>query len=110
MFGVSPLGSPMSPHSLSSDPSSSRDSSPSRDSSIAAASPHQPIVIHSSGKKYGFTIRAIRVYVGDSDVYTVDHIVWVRNFFFFNLYTENCSDVFSFDVCTSGICSWTVTV
>ncbi|NXJ77006.1 MAST4 kinase, partial [Trogon melanurus] len=76
VFGVSPLGSPMSPHSLSSDPSSSRDSSPSRDSSIAAASPHQPIVIHSSGKKYGFTIRAIRVYVGDSDIYTVYHIVW----------------------------------
>ncbi|NXI34719.1 MAST4 kinase, partial [Galbula dea] len=76
VFGVSPLGSPMSPHSLSSDPSSSRDSSPSRDSSIATASPRQPIVIHSSGKKYGFTIRAIRVYVGDSDIYTVDHIVW----------------------------------
>ncbi|NXS62152.1 MAST4 kinase, partial [Brachypteracias leptosomus] len=76
VFGVSPLGSPMSPHSLSSEPSSSRDSSPSRDSSIAAASLHQPIVIHSSGKKYGFTIRAIRVYVGDSDIYTVDHIVW----------------------------------
>ncbi|XP_072462564.1 microtubule-associated serine/threonine-protein kinase 4 isoform X3 [Notamacropus eugenii] len=76
MFGVSPLGSPMSPHSLSSDPSSSRDSSPSRDSSAASASPHQPIVIHSSGKKYGFTIRAIRVYVGDSDIYTVHHIVW----------------------------------
>ncbi|XP_047412676.1 microtubule-associated serine/threonine-protein kinase 4 isoform X3 [Sciurus carolinensis] len=77
MFAVSPLGSPMSPHSLSSDPSSSRDSSPSRDSSsTAAASPHQPIVIHSSGKNYGFTIRAIRVYVGDSDIYTVHHIVW----------------------------------
>ncbi|NXN94370.1 MAST4 kinase, partial [Rhinopomastus cyanomelas] len=76
VFGVSPLGSPMSPHSLSSDPSSSRDSSPSRDSSVAAASSRQPIVIHSSGKKYGFTIRAIRVYVGDSDIYTVDHIVW----------------------------------
>lgn len=66
----------MSPHSLSSDPSSSRDSSPSRDSSAASASPHQPIVIHSSGKNYGFTIRAIRVYVGDSDIYTVHHIVW----------------------------------
>ncbi|NWX13276.1 MAST4 kinase, partial [Aegotheles bennettii] len=76
VFGVSPLGSPMSPHSLSSDPSSSRDSSPSRDSLTAAASPRQPIVIHSSGKKYGFTIRAIRVYVGDSDIYTVHHIVW----------------------------------
>ncbi|XP_055647178.1 microtubule-associated serine/threonine-protein kinase 4 isoform X4 [Falco peregrinus] len=76
VFGVSPLGSPMSPHSLSSDPSSSRDSSPSRDSSIAVVSSHQPIVVHSSGKKYGFTIRAIRVYVGDSDIYTVHHIVW----------------------------------
>ncbi|NWQ69699.1 MAST4 kinase, partial [Neopipo cinnamomea] len=76
VFGVSPLGSPMSPHSLSSDLSSSRDSSPSRDSSVTSASPHQPIVIHSSGKKYGFTIRAIRVYVGDSDIYTVHHIVW----------------------------------
>ncbi|XP_045704267.1 microtubule-associated serine/threonine-protein kinase 4 isoform X2 [Phyllostomus hastatus] len=76
MLTVSPLGSPMSPHSLSSDPSSSRDSSPSRDSSAASASPHQPVVIHSSGKNYGFTIRAIRVYVGDSDIYTVHHIVW----------------------------------
>ncbi|XP_060091869.1 microtubule-associated serine/threonine-protein kinase 4 isoform X3 [Heteronotia binoei] len=76
IFGVSPLGSPMSPHSMSSDPSSSRDSSPSRDSSTASASPHQPVIIHTSGKKYGFTIRAIRVYVGDSDIYTVHHIVW----------------------------------
>ncbi|OWK02339.1 hypothetical protein Celaphus_00017941, partial [Cervus elaphus hippelaphus] len=42
----------------------------------ASASPHQPIVIHSLGKNYGFTIRAIRVYVGDSDIYTVHHIVW----------------------------------
>lgn len=36
-----------------------------------------PIVIHSSGKKYGFSLRAIRVYMGDSDVYTVHHVVWV---------------------------------
>ncbi|KAM6111516.1 LOW QUALITY PROTEIN: microtubule-associated serine/threonine-protein kinase 4-like [Phoenicopterus ruber ruber] len=75
VFGFSPLGSPMSPHSVSSDPSSSRESSPSHDSLIAAASLH-PIVIHSSGKKYGFTIRAIRVYVGDSNIYTVQHTVW----------------------------------
>ncbi|KAJ6669916.1 hypothetical protein lerEdw1_000465 [Lerista edwardsae] len=61
---------------VSSDPSSSRDSSPSRDSSTPSASPHQPVIIHTSGKKYGFTIRAIRVYVGDSDIYTVHHIIW----------------------------------
>ncbi|XP_063819490.1 microtubule-associated serine/threonine-protein kinase 4 isoform X3 [Pseudophryne corroboree] len=75
VYSVSPLGSPVSPLSISSDPSS-RDSSPSRDSSISSFSPRQPIVIQSSGKKFGFTLQAIRVFVGDSDVYTVHHIVW----------------------------------
>ncbi|XP_036436136.1 microtubule-associated serine/threonine-protein kinase 2 isoform X14 [Colossoma macropomum] len=75
VFGTSPLASPISPYSLSSDPSS-RDSSPSRDSSLSAVSSRQPIVIHSSGKKFGFTLRAIRVYACDSDVYTVYHMVW----------------------------------
>ncbi|KAI5615668.1 microtubule-associated serine/threonine-protein kinase 4 isoform X4 [Silurus asotus] len=75
VFGTSPLASPMSSHSLSSNPSS-RDSSPSRDSSLSAASSRQPIIIHSSGKKFGFTLRAIRVYACDSDVYTVYHMVW----------------------------------
>ncbi|XP_044132069.1 microtubule-associated serine/threonine-protein kinase 4 isoform X3 [Bufo gargarizans] len=75
VYSVSPLGSPVSPLSLSSDPSS-RDSSPSRDSSLSSFSPRQPIIIQSSGKKFGFTLQAIRVFVGDSDVYTVHHIVW----------------------------------
>ncbi|XP_053303979.1 microtubule-associated serine/threonine-protein kinase 4 isoform X2 [Spea bombifrons] len=75
VYSVSPLGSPISPLSMSSDPSS-RDSSPSRDSSISSFTPKQPIVIQSSGKKFGFTLQAIRVFVGDSDVYTVHHIVW----------------------------------
>ncbi|XP_065714620.1 microtubule-associated serine/threonine-protein kinase 3 isoform X3 [Patagioenas fasciata] len=74
-FGGGALMSPISPHSLSSNPSS-RDSSPSRDSSLAIASLRPPIIIHSSGKKYGFTLRAIRVYMGDSDIYTVHHMVW----------------------------------
>uniref|UniRef100_A0A8D0P9J6 non-specific serine/threonine protein kinase n=1 Tax=Sus scrofa TaxID=9823 RepID=A0A8D0P9J6_PIG len=72
----SPLASPMSPHSQSSNPSS-RDSSPSRDFLPALSSPRPPLVIHRAGKKYGFTLRAIRVYMGDSDVYTVQHMVWV---------------------------------
>ncbi|XP_042365404.1 microtubule-associated serine/threonine-protein kinase 3 isoform X2 [Plectropomus leopardus] len=75
VFGVSPLASPLSPYSLSSDPSS-RDSSPSRDSSLCTTNPRQPIVIHSSGKKFGFTLRAIRVYACDGDIYTVYHMVW----------------------------------
>ncbi|XP_077062432.1 microtubule-associated serine/threonine-protein kinase 2 isoform X6 [Siphateles boraxobius] len=75
VFGVSPLASPISPYSLSSDPSS-RDSSPSRDCPLSSVSSRQPIIIHSSGKKFGFTLRAIRVYACDSDVYTVYHMVW----------------------------------
>uniref|UniRef100_A0A674HXX6 non-specific serine/threonine protein kinase n=1 Tax=Terrapene triunguis TaxID=2587831 RepID=A0A674HXX6_9SAUR len=71
----SPLASPMSPHSLSSNPSS-RDSSPSRDFSPAITNPKPPIIIHRAGKKYGFTLRAIRVYMGDTDVYAVHHMVW----------------------------------
>uniref|UniRef100_A0A7N8YCF6 non-specific serine/threonine protein kinase n=1 Tax=Mastacembelus armatus TaxID=205130 RepID=A0A7N8YCF6_9TELE len=73
--GASPLASPMSPHSLSSNPSS-RDSSPSRDLSPAVSNAKPAIIIHRSGKKYGFTLRAIRVYMGDSDIYTVHHMVW----------------------------------
>uniref|UniRef100_A0A674DXX6 non-specific serine/threonine protein kinase n=1 Tax=Salmo trutta TaxID=8032 RepID=A0A674DXX6_SALTR len=69
-------GAPASPKSsLSSNPSS-RDSSPSRwDPSLSSLRP--PVVIHSSGKRFGFALRAIRVYMGDSDIYTVHHMVWV---------------------------------
>ncbi|XP_032073610.1 microtubule-associated serine/threonine-protein kinase 2 isoform X5 [Thamnophis elegans] len=71
----SPLASPMSPHSLSSNPSS-RDSSPSRDYSPAVTNPKPPIIIHRAGKNYGFSLRAIRVYMGNSNIYSVHHIVW----------------------------------
>ncbi|XP_044134429.1 microtubule-associated serine/threonine-protein kinase 3 [Bufo gargarizans] len=74
-FATGSLMSPISPHSLSSNPSS-RDSSPSRETAVAVTSLRPPIIIHSSGKKYGFTLRAIRVYMGESDVYTVHHMVW----------------------------------
>uniref|UniRef100_A0A670KEP8 non-specific serine/threonine protein kinase n=1 Tax=Podarcis muralis TaxID=64176 RepID=A0A670KEP8_PODMU len=74
-LGGAALVSPISPRSLSSNPSS-RDSSPSRDPLLGGSGLRPPIVIHSSGKKYGFTLRAIRVYMGDSDVYAVHHMVW----------------------------------
>ncbi|CAL8345862.1 unnamed protein product [Merluccius merluccius] len=70
-----PPSSPKSSLSLSSNPSS-RDSSPSRDLSLSVTSLRPPVVIHSSGKRFGFALRAIRVYMGDSDVYTVHHMVW----------------------------------
>ncbi|XP_062869567.1 microtubule-associated serine/threonine-protein kinase 3 isoform X2 [Trichomycterus rosablanca] len=66
--------SPISPHSVSSNPSS-RDSSPNRDLSLSLTSLRPPIFIHSSGKKYGFTLQTIRVYMGNSDVYTIHHMV-----------------------------------
>ncbi|KAL0966654.1 hypothetical protein UPYG_G00297940 [Umbra pygmaea] len=71
-----PPGSPKSSLSLSSNPSS-RDSSPSRgDLTLSTSSLRPPVVIHISGKRFGFTLRAIRVYMGDTDVYTVHHMVW----------------------------------
>ncbi|XP_041847605.1 microtubule-associated serine/threonine-protein kinase 3 isoform X4 [Melanotaenia boesemani] len=70
-----PPSSPKSSLSLSSNPSS-RDSSPSRDLSINISCLRPPVVIHSSGRRFGFTLRAIRVYMGNSDVYTVHHMVW----------------------------------
>ncbi|KAJ0059047.1 hypothetical protein NL108_007306, partial [Boleophthalmus pectinirostris] len=70
-----PPSSPKSSLSLSSNPSS-RDSSPSRDLSVTVSCLRPPVVIHSSGKRFGFALRAIRVYMGDSDVYTVHHMVW----------------------------------
>ncbi|KAK3508606.1 hypothetical protein QTP70_035074 [Hemibagrus guttatus] len=73
--GTSPLASPMSPRSISSNPSS-RDSSPSRDYSPSVSTLRSPITIQRSGKRYGFTLRAIRVYMGDTNVYSVHHMVW----------------------------------
>lgn len=70
--------SPISPHSISSNPSS-RDSSPNRDLSLSISCLRPPIFIHSSGKKYGFTLQTIRVYIGNSDVYTIHHMVSVRS-------------------------------
>ncbi|XP_075731427.1 microtubule-associated serine/threonine-protein kinase 3 isoform X3 [Rhipicephalus microplus] len=54
---------------------SSRDTSPSRELSPLVAQLKPPIIIQRGPRGFGFTIRAIRVYYGDSDVYTVQHLV-----------------------------------
>lgn len=54
---------------------SSRDTSPSREMSPLVAQLKPPIIIQRGPRGFGFTIRAIRVYYGDSDVYTVQHLV-----------------------------------
>uniref|UniRef100_A0A8C5GLK3 non-specific serine/threonine protein kinase n=1 Tax=Gouania willdenowi TaxID=441366 RepID=A0A8C5GLK3_GOUWI len=72
---AAPPTSPKSSLSLSSNPSS-RDSSPSRELCVSVSCLRPPVVILSSGKRFGFALRAIRVYMGDTDVYTVHHMVW----------------------------------
>ncbi|XP_005156015.2 microtubule-associated serine/threonine-protein kinase 3 isoform X3 [Danio rerio] len=67
-------GRSISPRSFSSNPSS-RDSSPNRDLSLSISRLRPPIIIHSSGKKFGFTLQTIRVYMGNSDIYTIHHMV-----------------------------------
>ncbi|XP_070563871.1 microtubule-associated serine/threonine-protein kinase 3-like isoform X5 [Ptychodera flava] len=70
--------SPMhSPGACSLTSSSSRDTSPSRETSPSPlVSPMTPAIIVRKGPRgFGFTLRAIRVFMGDSDYYTVHHLV-----------------------------------
>ncbi|XP_053394336.1 microtubule-associated serine/threonine-protein kinase 3-like isoform X2 [Mercenaria mercenaria] len=54
---------------------SSRDGSPSREMSPLAKSLKPPIVIKKGPRGYGFTLKAIRVYLGNSNTYALQHIV-----------------------------------
>ena len=58
-----------------SSTASSRDASPCRDLSPLINSLNAPIIVRRGPRGFGFTIRAIRVYFGDTDIYTVHHLV-----------------------------------
>merc|ERR1719309_1449261 len=58
-----------------SSTASSRDASPCRDISPLINSLKPPIIIRRGPRGFGFTIRAIRVYFGDTDFFTVHHLV-----------------------------------
>ncbi len=58
-----------------SSTASSRDASPCRDLSPLINTLNAPIIVRRGPRGYGFTIRAIRVYFGDTDFYTVHHLV-----------------------------------
>ena len=58
-----------------SSTASSRDASPCRDFSPLINSLNAPIIVRRGPRGFGFTIRAIRVYFGDTDFYTVHHLV-----------------------------------
>lgn len=58
-----------------SSTASSRDTSPCRELSPLINSLKPPIILRKGPQGLGFTLRAIRVYFGDTNVYTVQHIV-----------------------------------
>merc|ERR1719270_1919946 len=71
-----PEDSPISVQSPGgSSTASSRDASPCRDMSPLINTLNAPIIVRRGPRGFGFTIRAIRVYFGDTDFYTVHHLV-----------------------------------
>lgn len=62
-------------NSPSGSNASSRDTSPNRDANSLALQLKPPIIINKGPRGFGFTFRAIRVYHGDSDIYTMHHLV-----------------------------------
>merc|ERR1719398_88433 len=58
-----------------SSTASSRDASPCRDMSPLINSLKPPIIVRRGLRGFGFTMRAIRVYFGDTDFFTVHHLV-----------------------------------
>ncbi|XP_018565731.1 microtubule-associated serine/threonine-protein kinase 3 isoform X3 [Anoplophora glabripennis] len=58
-----------------SSTASSRDTSPCRELSPLVTSLKPPIIIRRGPKGFGFTVHTIRVYYGDTDVYTMHHLV-----------------------------------
>ncbi|XP_063220188.1 microtubule-associated serine/threonine-protein kinase 3 isoform X2 [Bacillus rossius redtenbacheri] len=58
-----------------SSTASSRDTSPCRELSPLVANLNPPIIIRRGPCGFGFTIHTIRVYFGDTDFYTMQHLV-----------------------------------
>ncbi|CAH1982621.1 unnamed protein product [Acanthoscelides obtectus] len=58
-----------------SSTASSRDTSPCRELSPLVTSLQPPIIIGRGPKGFGFTVHTIRVYYGDTDIYTMHHLV-----------------------------------
>lgn len=59
----------------SSSPASSRDTSPCRDLSPLVTNLKPPIVIRRGPRGFGFTVHTVRVFYGDTDFYTMHHLV-----------------------------------
>lgn len=64
-----------SPGGNGSSTASSRDTSPCRDLSPLVTNLKPPIIIRRGPRGFGFTVHTIRVYYGDTDFYTMHHLV-----------------------------------
>lgn len=60
-----------------SSTASSRDTSPCRELSPLVTNLKPPIIIRRGPRGFGFTVHTIRVYYGDTDFYTMHHLVMV---------------------------------
>lgn len=69
------LHSPSATGGGGSSTASSRDTSPCRELSPLVTNLKPPIIIHKGPKGFGFTVHTIRVYYGDTDFYTMHHLV-----------------------------------
>ena len=56
---------------------SSRDGSPNRDVSPLTRNLNPPVVLKRGTKGFGFGFRSVRVYIGETNVYMLQHIVTV---------------------------------
>lgn len=68
-------GEVQSPGGNGSSTASSRDTSPCRDLSPLVTNLKPPIIIRRGPRGFGFTVHTIRVYYGDTDFYTMHHLV-----------------------------------
>ena len=66
-----------SPGGGGSSTASSRDTSPCRELSPLVTNLKPPIIIRRGPRGFGFTVHTIRVYYGDTDFYTMHHLVMV---------------------------------
>lgn len=71
----SPVENAAHPYGGGSSTASSRDTSPCRELSPLVTNLKPPIVVRRAPNGFGFTVHTIRVYYGDTDFYTMHHLV-----------------------------------
>lgn len=74
---ISNGGGVQTPGGGGSSTASSRDTSPCRELSPLVTNLKPPIIIRRGPRGFGFTVHTIRVYYGDTDFYTMHHLVMV---------------------------------